>query len=177
MRVIAGTLGGRLLKAPKGYKTHPMGDRVRGGLFATLGDISGLSLLDAFAGSGAISIEAYSRGARNIIAIDIDKNASSTIKNNLQALNIKDGIKTVRANASSWSDNNPYKIFDIVIAAPPYGSLQAELLQKLIRHVRPKGLYVLDWPGKMEAPQLDGLVLEKHKKYGDAQLVFYRKTE
>ncbi|HSX44343.1 MAG TPA: RsmD family RNA methyltransferase [Candidatus Saccharimonadales bacterium] len=177
MRVISGKLGGRTIEAPKGHRTHPMSDRVRGGLFNALGDIDGLTVLDAFAGSGALSIEAISRGAKHAIAIDIDKGANTTVVNSLKQLGILDQVKAIRANASGWSDNNPDSQFDLVFSAPPYDDLQLNLVQKLTRHTKPSGIYVLDWPGNLTAPELQSLEIVQQKNYGDAQLVFYRRNQ
>ncbi len=176
MRIIAGSLGGRTFDTPKGHRTHPMSDKVRGGLFNALGDIEGLTFLDAFAGSGGLSLEAVSRGAKSVIAIDVDKQAHRTITENILKLDVADKIEAIRANASGWSDNNPDKKFNIVIAAPPYDDLQPQLVEKLTKHVSESGLYVLDWPGKLEPPSLDGFGILVAKKYGDAQIVFYRKA-
>ncbi len=175
MRVIAGQFGGRQFDAPKGQRTHPMSERVRGGLFGSLGDITGLTILDAFAGSGALSIEAISRGAKEAVAIDIDRQAFAAITSNIKSLNLDKQIKAIRANVSGWSDNNPSVQFDIVFIAPPYDDLQPKLLVKLIRHVKTDGIYALDWPGKTDLPDLAELDLIKRQDYGDAQVVFYRK--
>jgi 16S rRNA (guanine966-N2)-methyltransferase len=176
MRVIAGSLGGRQFDAPKGHRTHPMSEKARGGLFSALGDISGLTVLDAFAGSGALSLEAISRGAKSAVAIDIDKNAADTIKRNAKILKVTDKIKVVRANASGWSDNNQQKQFDLVFIAPPYDDLQPNLVNKLVRHLKKSGVYVLDWPKNEAILAINGLEIVKSKNYGDAQLVFYRKV-
>ncbi len=176
MRVIAGFLKGQQIIAPSGHRTHPMSEKVRGGLFNVLGDLSGLDILDAFAGSGALSIEAISRGANGVVAIDIDKKANTVLKQNIKALKIPDRIKPINANASGWSDNNPDAQFDIVIAAPPYDGIKMQMLVKLVQHVKSGGLYILDWPGKMEIPDFDSLSQLRVKNYGDAQLVFYKKT-
>jgi len=177
MRIIGGSLGGRHIDSPKGHRTHPMGDKIRGGLFNALGDISGLTVLDAFAGSGALSLEAISRGASNVVAIDIDKSAHTTLSKNAKALGVDDKVKAIRANASGWSDNNPDDIFDLVFSAPPYDSLQLSVVEKLTRHTKDGGLYILDWPGNLVPPNLQELTQIKQLSYGDAQLVFYRKTE
>lgn len=177
MRVISGTLGGQIFEAPKGHRTHPMSDRVRGGLFNALGEIDGLTVLDAFAGSGALSIEAISRGAKHATAIDIDKGAITTLVNSLKQFGISDQIKAIRANASGWSDNNADAVFDLVFSAPPYDDLQLTLVQKLVKHTKPGGLYVLDWPGHLKAPELQELEVVQQKSYGDAQLVFYRRNQ
>lgn len=175
MRIIAGTLRGRIFDSPSGHRTHPMSDKMRGGLFNTLGDIGGLTVLDAFAGSGALSFEAISRGASHATAIDIDKSAHQAVTRNSTNLGVTDKVKAIRANASGWSDNNPDAMFDIVIAAPPYDDLQLPLVQKLVRHTGSSGIFIVDWPGKMPAPQLDGQDLVKQNNYGDGQLLFYKK--
>ena|SRR3989344_5849457 len=177
MRIIAGKLGGRQLREPKGHRTHPMSERIRGALFNTLGDISNLTALDAFAGSGALSFEAISRGAGAVTAIDIDKNPVQAMKTSARELDVEDKIKAIRANASSWSDNNPDRVFDIVFSAPPYDDLQEELVRKLTKHTKAGGLYVLDWPGDRQPLALSELDLVTAKLYGDAQLAFYRKKE
>jgi 16S rRNA (guanine966-N2)-methyltransferase len=175
MRIIAGYLGKRQFEAPKGQRTHPMSEKARGGLFSALGDISGLTVLDAFAGSGALSFEAVSRGAKSALAIDIDKNAADTVKRNLKTLSLFAKVKIIRANVSGWSDNNEQARFDLVFAAPPYDDLQLNLVEKLIKHLAETGVYVLDWPKNESLPDLAGLKIVKNKNYGDAQLVFYRK--
>lgn len=174
MRVIAGTLGGRNFESPHSARTHPMSDRVRGALFNTLGDIEDLTVLDAFGGTGALSFEAVSRGARSVLTIEIDKPAQRSIESSIKALGVSKRMKLVKANCSGWSDNNPDDLFDIVIAAPPYDDLQLSVVRKLARHAKTDGLYILDWPGKMDAPEIDGLQLIEQKLYGDAQLAFYR---
>ena len=175
MRIIAGDLGGRQFDAPKGHRTHPMSEKARGGLFSALGDIGGLTVLDAFAGSGALSFEAISRGAKSALAIDIDKNAVDTIKRNARNLNIPGKVKAVRANSSGWSDNNDQARFDLVFIAPPYDDLQPNLVEKLTKHLVETGVYVLDWPKNENIPDLAGLKVIKNKNYGDAILIFYKK--
>ncbi len=174
MRIIAGKLGGRNFQSPKNSRTHPMSDKARGGLFNALGDINGLSVLDAFAGSGALSFEAISRGASSALAIDIDKGAVTEIDKSIKELGIKTQVKAIRANASGWSDNNLGKTFDIVIAAPPYDDLQEPLVNKLVRHAKKGGLFILDWPAKTPTPEFQDITEIAHHNYGDAELFFYR---
>ncbi len=177
MRIIAGALGGRIFDAPAGHKTHPMSDKARGGLFNALGDIEGLSVLDAFSGSGALSFEALSRGAEFATAIDIDQQAHDIIVKNSVALGVGASIKVIRVSVGSWSEQNQFARFDLVFCDPPYDKLQLPLLQKLTRHVKPEGLFVLSWPGKLTIPEFDSYNLMKNKDYGDAQLAFYRPSE
>jgi len=175
MRIIAGKLGGRTFDSPRGRTTRPMSEKVRGALFNTLGDIEGLSVLDAFAGSGALAYEAVSRGAKDVIAIEIDKNAHSQILKNLRMLKMENVVKALKANVSGWSNNNSAKQFDIVLLDPPYNNLDRRLLQKLTKHAIAGGLVVLSWPGKEPAPPFEGLEQIADKNHGDIQLVFYRK--
>lgn len=175
MRVISGYLGGRPIKSPSGNKTHPMSDKVRGALFNVLGDIEGLTLLDAFAGSGAIAFEAISRGAEDVVAIDSDKNAQKAMKENAASLEIEDKIKIIKANVSGWSENNPDITFDIVVCDPPFDRLQLPVIAKITGHIKDEGLLILAYPGSGDVPAFESLKLVERKNYGDAQLIFYKK--
>jgi 16S rRNA (guanine966-N2)-methyltransferase len=154
-----------------------MAEKVRGALFSALGDIEGLSVLDAFAGSGALAIEAISRGAASAVAIDNDKRAYDAVVANSMKLGLIDRLKATKANVSGWSANNPNKTFDLVFVAPPYDNLQLNAVAKMSRHVNSGGLLVLDWPGNSEAPRLKQLNILETKNYGDATLTFYRKMK
>ncbi len=175
MRIIAGSLGGRNFDSPNTHRTHPMGDKIRGALFNALGDIEGLTVLDAFAGSGALSFEAISRGAVSALALEIDKDAYLTILKNIETLDLKEQTTVLRKNASGWSRNNQHKTFDLVLADPPYNDIRPDVLQKLAQQVKPGGIFVLSWPGSEPVRDFDGLKPVSHKTYGDAQLVFYEK--
>lgn len=175
MRIIAGYLGGRQFESPHGHRTHPMSDKIRGAIFNMLGDIKGLTILDAFAGSGALGFEAVSRGARHVTALDIDNNAKKTVQLNIEQLGLSERIKFVHINAGTWSNKNRNALFDVVLCDPPYDDVQLLSLYKLVRNVEPNGLYVLSWPGKIELPKLKELELVTQKDYGDAQLAFYRR--
>jgi 16S rRNA (guanine966-N2)-methyltransferase len=177
MRVVAGRLGGRNFDSPRTSRTHPMSDKVRGALFNALGDLNGLSVLDAFAGSGACSIEAVSRGATSVLAIDIDPEAIKTVAANVRMLELDDEITVRRKNISGWSRNNQDKTFDVVLADPPYTDIRPDVLERLQVHVKPGGLFVLSWPGSESVREFKGLDVVSHKSYGDAQLVFYRRPD
>lgn len=176
MRVIAGQLRGRQFKSPRSHRSHPMSEKMRGALFNVLGDINGLSVLDAYAGSGAVSYEAISRGAARATAIDKSIRAYRSIKKNIEELGLDEEIKATRANVSTWSDNNDDLKFDIVICDPAYDDIRPNILEKLVRHLKASGIYVLSWPGSEEVPRLNGLKIIKTSDYGDSQLVFYEKT-
>lgn len=174
MKVSGGYLKGRHFKAPKGYATHPISERVKLALFNMLGDIEGLTVFDPFGGSGAISIEAISRGAASAICLDRDFQAYQTILRNVEQLNLADKIKVTRANAASWSAKNEDKTFDLVICEPPFNDLQPEVVDKMVKHLKPNGLMVLSHPGSGSAPTVNGVVVVDNRLYGDAALAFYR---
>lgn len=175
MRVIAGSLGGRNFDSPRGHRTHPMSEKARGAIFNALGDIEGLTVLDAFAGSGALAVEAVSRGAASALAIDSDAEAVKTISANAKALAIEDRLTVRRKNISGWSRNNQAVHFDIVLADPPYDDIRPRLLEQLTVHIKPGGVYVLSWPGSEPIRPFGGLEVAAHKPLGDIQLVFYKK--
>lgn len=176
MRIIAGRLGGRSFDAPRGNRTHPMSDKIRGALFNILGDIDGLTVLDGFAGSGALSFEAISRGAASALAIDVDKEAHKAVQANIKLLGLQEQVIVMRKNVAGWSRNNKNKTFDIVLADPPYDDIRPALLQNLTVQVKDGGLFVLSWPGNEPVREFPGIEVLTAKNYGDAQLVFYRKT-
>ena len=176
MRIVAGALKGRILADPKGHRTHPMSEKIRGALFNALGDISGLTLLDAFTGTGAIAIEAISRGAKSVVAIDYDKEAFLCAHGNVKLLQLEKQIKVLKTNAKAWSNNNLEKIFDIVVADPPFDEVNDALLEKIARHCKLEGLLILSLPGDYTPRRNDAFELLADKNYGDAKLLFYRKV-
>lgn len=177
MRIIAGELGGRFFAGPDSTTTHPMAERVRGALFNALGDITGMTVLDAFGGSGALAFEALSRGAESAIIIERDKRAQRIIAENIQTLGLDGRAKLIRTGASSWSETSPDAQFDLVLCDPPYHDMQLSTVSKIITHVKPNGLMVLSYPGRESAPTVNGVVVvDKSKSYGDAALAYYRKT-
>jgi 16S rRNA (guanine966-N2)-methyltransferase len=178
VRVIAGALGGRLFESPGTNRTHPMSDKARGALFNMLGDIQGLHLLDAFAGTGALSFEAVSRGAAQVLAIESDTAAQRTITANITSLAVADKVHLIAATANAWNSTAGDAAFDIVLCDPPYDDLQINLIRSLAAaRVEVGGLLVLSWPGQAEAPSFDAFELAAERRYGDIQLLFYRRLQ
>jgi 16S rRNA (guanine966-N2)-methyltransferase len=177
VRVIAGTLGGRQFRSPASHRSHPMGDKVRGALFSALGDIGGMSILDAYAGSGALSLEAASRGAGSVLAIDNDQRAVRCVRENVQALGVSGAIRVTQAPVYTWSRNNPERLFDIVLADPPYDDIHPQHISQLALHLRAGGLLVLSWPSTQQLPELGAMELVRDKSYAQARLAFYRHHE
>ncbi|HEY5152900.1 MAG TPA: RsmD family RNA methyltransferase [Candidatus Saccharimonadales bacterium] len=175
MRVIAGRLGGRNFASPRGHRTHPMSDKVRGALFNALGDIEGLSVLDAFAGSGALGYEAVSRGAAQVLAIDTDSNAQQAIAANITSLGLANNMKLIKASAAAWLSTSD-ETFDIVLCDPPYDDPQLKLLGRLAERVKPNGLAVFSLPPGIKPGLPAHYELLAAKSYGDARLLFYRRV-
>jgi len=151
-----------------------MSDKMRGALFNILGDIDGLTVLDAFGGSGALSFEALSRGAKHATIIENDASATRTIEQNSRELGLKNNLKLVHASANNWLLTTTGAKFDIVICDPPYGDLQINTLRNLAARITRPGIFVLSYPGHEEPPSFPELVSIKQQQYGDAQLIFYR---
>lgn len=175
MRIIAGTLGGRNFDSPRSHRTHPMSEKARGAIYNALGDVQGLTILDAYAGSGAIGIEAVSRGAKHVTLIDVDTDAIKTIAANVKLFGIEDECTVLRKNISGWSRNNVAKKYDIVVADPPYTDIRPDVVERLAVHVEVGGIMVLSWPKNETIRELDTLTKIAHKPLGDIQLVFYKK--
>jgi 16S rRNA (guanine966-N2)-methyltransferase len=153
-----------------------MSDKVRGALFNALGELDGLTVLDAFAGSGALCFEAISRGAWYATALDIDRQAVQTIQENTHALGLAKAVKAIRVGASSWLETQPDATFDIVLLDPPYDDLQLATLEQVAARAKPEGLVVVSLPPSAQL-QWDETTYEllSSKSYGDATLWFYRR--
>ena len=176
MRIIAGELKGRIFSSPHTNKTHPMSDKARGALFNVLGDIEGMSVLDSFAGSGALGLEALSRGASRATFIDSDRVAAQTMKSNTEALGVSARTKVIHSSVGAWLDTSPDVIFDLVLCDPPYDHLQPALITRLCRATKKDGIFALSWPPATEPLSLEEFTLLEQRNYGDATLVFYRRV-
>lgn len=176
MRIIAGRLGGRSFKSPAGHRTHPMSDKVRGALFNVLGDIGGLSVLDAFAGSGALSFEAVSRGASSALAIDTDRSAQRTIADNIAELGLIGKVKLITSSASAWLSTTD-TAYDLIFCDPPYDDIKPQLLAQVAARAKPGGIVVFSLPPTARLALPPDFTLVEHKTYGDATLTFYKRTK
>lgn len=176
MRIITGTLGSRKFDSPNSHRTHPMSDKIRGALFNMLGDITDLTILDAFAGTGALGFEALSRGAQSVIAIESDKSAQKTIEKNRQQLGLDTSLRLIKASANAWLQTADEQRFDIVLLDPPYDDLQLPLIEQLATRLATDGVLVLSWPTDTLLPDFAMLTKVATRNYGDAQLGFYQYT-
>ena len=171
LRITGGELGGRRIQAPKGTKLRPTTERVREAVFSILGDVSGARILDLFCGTGALAIEALSRGAAEATLVDTHPQAA---RRNLEALELTDRAQTVRADAARFLRRAEAGSYDLVLCDPPYrlADRLAADLDPLIRHVLAKSGRVMtesspDNPLQMELPLL------RERTYGDTLIRVY----
>lgn len=175
MRIIAGEFKSRIIKDPKGRRTHPMSEKIRGALFNSIGDISGLTVLDAFAGTGAVGIEALSRGAGHINAVEMDADSFETLKENRNLITNVERMEVHRANIKTWLKNQQ-KYFDVIVADPPYDAIGMRALETCADYVEPSGLLIVSLP-QAEHIKFDNFKKIDEKRYGNAKLVFYKKSK
>jgi len=177
VRVIAGSLGGRRLKAPRGRATRPTSDRVREALFAMLGELDGANVLDLFAGSGALGIEALSRGAGHVVFVERDPVALGVMRENLAALGIGAAASVRRADALAalQSARERQEKYDLVFIDPPYKQAHAltpELsaaLPPLLEHAA-RVVVESDRRSPLELP----FELQRSRTYGDTLITIHR---
>jgi 16S rRNA (guanine(966)-N(2))-methyltransferase RsmD len=178
MRVIAGRLGARRLKAPAGKGVRPTSDRVREALFAMLGELDGARVLDLFAGSGALGIEALSRGAAGVVFVERDAAAVTVLKENLKTLQIEPGEAEVRradALGALRSAGARKETYDLVFIDPPYGQARewAPRLQALLPPLlSPAARVVVE--SDRRAPLELAAPLQRERRYGDTLIRIHR---
>lgn len=174
MRVIAGRFGGRRLAAPRGTGTRPTADRVREALFSMLGPLDGEAVLDLFAGTGALGIEALSRGAGRAVFVERGRDALASLRANLATLELQPPLAEVRAHdALSVLDQARVdgERYDLVFLDPPYESAQAlarKLAIALPPLLSPRGQIVVESDRRtpLELP----LPLRRERRYGDTSI-------
>ncbi len=176
VRIISGEYGGRKIEAPDTGRTHPMSERARNALFNSLGDIvSGAEVLDAFAGTGAIGIEALSRGAHHATFIERDKIAQKVLAKNITLLGAENRSSLIRTTVSNWLETQAGSEFDLIFADPPYNDPQLSTASRLMGLLKPGGYMVLSHPGRGEILTKTGVVVVDNRSYGNAYLTFYRR--
>ena len=166
IRITSGNYRGREIATP-GAGTHPMGAREKLALFNMLtGNLEGNMVLDAYAGSGALGIEALSRGAAEVVFVEKSSKACRIIRENLKSLGVEGTIL-----AGDVANFETEQRFDVILADPPYDKFDLKGVVKLAGFLKPDGILVLSHPG--EAPEIPGLKLLKSHKYAGAHISVY----
>jgi 16S rRNA (guanine966-N2)-methyltransferase len=168
MRVTGGALGGRRLVAPKGERTRPTSDRVREALFAILGPLDGERVLDLYAGSGALGIEALSRGAATATFVDSAPAALAALKRNLEALELVGEVRRADARAYLRNARKAQRFYSLVLLDPPYrlASGLGRELSPLLGAVLAEHARVVTESDRRSPLGLD-LPLTDERRYGD----------
>ena len=177
MRVTGGELGGRRLAAPP-TGVRPTADRVREALFARLSNLDGVSVLDLYAGTGALGIEALSRGARHVVFVDRSNASARVIQRNLDALNLNERSRVVRSDvrAALRRFAGERMRFDLVLADPPYEAEDlATPLALLVSGglLAPEATVVVERSRRHPLPAVEGLVSHGARRYGDTEIEWW----
>ena len=180
MRVIAGRFGGRRLQAPKGRAvTRPTSDRVREAIFSMLGGVQVEHVLDLFAGTGALGIEALSRGAKRAVFVERDGAALTALRANLESLGLQESEAEVRraeALGALRSARKHSETYDLVLIDPPYrrasdlGSELALALEPLLERRQARVVVESDRRAPLQLPW----EIEKERRYGDTTITIHR---
>jgi 16S rRNA (guanine966-N2)-methyltransferase len=174
MRIIAGTHRGHTIHAPPGLGTRPTSDRVRESIFNIVGPLDGAEVLDLYAGSGAMGLEALSRGAAHATFVERDGDAVRTIERNLDKLRLKATVVRQDAVTALAREAGTGRKYDLVLLDPPYdmyADLQPQLARYLPAVLAGDGLLVVETDARVE-PELP-LTLRTSRKYGSVRVTVY----
>ena len=174
MRIIAGSRKGHTIHAPRGDDTRPTSDRVRENVFNLVGPVDGADVLDLFAGSGAMGLEALSRGAARAVFVERDPDAVRTIERNLDRLRLGGAVLRGDAVTALAAEAAAGRKYDLVLVDPPYdmySSVQPQLARYLPAVLAGDGLLVVETDARLE-PELP-LPLRTSRRYGQARVTLF----
>ena len=179
MRVIPGTARGTVLKTPAGMQTRPTAERVKEALFSALHyDLPGMHVLDLFAGTGQLGIEALSRGAAHCVFVDARPDAAALVQENLRRAKLESAARVVRSDAFAFLSACRAK-FDLILLDPPYaGQILENALTRIseIDILSHRGIIICERPIEKQLPDRFGaLALTKTYRYGKTAVSLYRK--
>ncbi|NYF57451.1 16S rRNA (guanine(966)-N(2))-methyltransferase RsmD [Micromonospora purpureochromogenes] len=185
-RIVAGTLGGRRIAAPPGAGTRPTSDRVREALFSAVQteiDLVGARFADLYAGSGAVGLEALSRGAEHVLLVESDPRAARVIRENVAALRAAPAARLVTGKVAGVLAAGPGGApYDVVFADPPYAVPDADLtamLAALVEHdwLAPGALVVVERSSRTGPVEwVEGVTAERSRRYGETTLWYGRRS-
>lgn len=181
MRIIAGSAKGRKLKCPRGRRTRPTPDRVRESIFSIVGEkVHGARVLDLFAGTGAMGLEALSRGAAGAAFVERDPRVIDCLRENARMCGFEREAAVINSPVFPFlRDGDMERGFDLVFADPPYGGSDASLtllaLSKRVKSLREGCLLVLEHaPGDRFEPEPDCMEIIDERKYGNTAVTFLK---
>lgn len=177
LKIIAGEYRGRVLKTPEGKQVRPSSGLLRGVIFNVLGDfVAGKKVLDIYAGSGALGIEALSRGAAEVTMVEADRATVGLISQNLELLKVQDKARVIIQDALEFISSSGGK-YDIILADPPYlANVSSQILDLISKHdlLAPGGILVIQHHrAEKIVSETEKLVLWKNKRHGKSSVEFY----
>jgi 16S rRNA (guanine966-N2)-methyltransferase len=182
-RIVAGSKGGRRIAVPPGRDTRPTSDRVREALFSTLESLTGLAgcrFVDLYAGSGAVGLEAASRGASAVLLVESGKAAARTVRDNIAVLGLDQTCRLETATVPTVLARGPAEPYDVIFADPPYDVDDREFTGVLAVIVdkgwlAPAGVVVVERSARTPEPAWpDGVTTQRARRYGDTVLWYGR---
>lgn len=178
MKIQAGSLGGRSFEQPATRSVRPLSDKVRAAIFDVIGPVEGLSVLDAYAGSGAAGFEAISRGAVLVDAIESNPRVARAISSSAKSLGLDWGYNLHQISVETWlaspAQAHNQRRYHVVIADPPYAQLEPDIVDKLSNYLYTGGVLIVSRSSKSLQPQLEHAEFVKSKTYGDTAIDFFR---
>ncbi len=186
MRIIAGEAKGRRIRAPRGRATRPMRDFVREAIFSMLGErTAGSRVLDLFAGTGSLGLEALSRGAEEAVFVERGREPGRIIKENLDMLGMADRGRVVRADILDYlrKARFPQRPFNLIFVDPPYRidlKYRREMLKRLAEggFLAPSAVVVIEAPLRSSPPDSpEGMNFRERRKYGETAVDVYVREE
>jgi len=179
MRVITGSARGVRLQAPKGMDTRPTLDQVKEGIFSAIQfEVEGRRVLDLFAGSGQMGIEALSRGAKSAVFVDMRQDACAVVRSNLEKTRLTTNAQVLRSDYLSYL-SHCRETFDLIFLDPPYAD---DLLERAVAHIArfdilaPDGIMIAESPAEKELPKLSAPYrVAREYRYGRIKVTLYRR--
>ena len=179
MRVITGSARGVRLQAPKGMDTRPTLDQVKEGIFSAIQfEVEGRRVLDLFAGSGQMGIEALSRGAKSAVFVDMRQDACAVVRSNLEKTRLTPNAQVLRSDYLSYL-SHCRETFDLIFLDPPYAD---DLLERAVAHIArfdilaPDGIMIAESPAEKELPKLSAPYrVAREYRYGRIKVTLYRR--
>jgi 16S rRNA (guanine966-N2)-methyltransferase len=179
MRIVRGSVGGRVLRAPPGADTRPTSEKVREAIFNILPDVEGMAVLDLFAGSGALGIEALSRGAAHATFIDQGKAALTAVRGNLRELGLESRATVLSGDAVALAARHvPVSPWQLVFIDPPYRSDLAVRSASALAHLAEDAVIVIEHDRRNAPPdEVGSLLRTDQRRYGDTLVSFYARVQ
>lgn len=184
MRIVAGELRGRAIRTPEGQDVRPTSDRARQAIFNILehapwsDGLEGQRVIDVFAGSGALGLEALSRGATKCLFVDLSETSLAAVRANVAAFGLEERSHLTRQDASRLGARDAHRpLFDIAFLDPPYGKALAQPVLAALRDggwLKPEAIVVLERGSGEAAIETPGYALLDQRRYGAAQVLFLR---